>query len=103
MARAYHDFILPYGPLAEVYLTGGGALNPTLRAQFAQALPDVRVRLLEETGYESQSLEALAFAVLAYATVHGLPSNVPSATGARLPAVLGKIIPGKNYRDVRLR
>ncbi len=102
MARAYHDFILPYGPLAEVYLTGGGALNPTLKAQFAQALLGVRVRLLEETGYESQSLEALAFAVLAYATVHGLPSNVPSATGAQLPAVLGKIVPGKNYRDVRL-
>lgn len=103
MARAYHDFILPHGPLAEVYLTGGGALNPTLRAWFAQALPGVRVRLLEETGYESQSLEALAFAVLAYATVYGLPSNVPSATGARLPAVLGKIVPGRNYRDVRLR
>lgn len=102
MAQAYHDFILPSGPLAEVYLTGGGALNPTLRTQFAQALPGVRVRPLEETGYESQSLEALAFAILAYATLHGLPSNIPRATGAQRPAVLGKIVPGKNYRDVRL-
>ena len=102
MAQAYHDFILPQGPLAEVYLTGGGALNPTLRMQFVQALPAVRIRLLEETGYASQSLEALAFAVLAYATLHGLPSNVPSATGARRPVVLGKIVPGKNYRDVRV-
>ena len=103
MARAYQDFILPNHPLAEIYLTGGGALNPALRAQFAEALPDVRVRLLEETGYESQSLEALAFAVLAYATLYGLPSNVPSATGASAPAVLGKIIPGKNYRNIRLQ
>ena len=102
MAQAYRKFILPKGPLTEVFLTGGGALNPALRAQFAEALPEARVRLLEETGYDSQSLEAVAFAVLAYATLHGLPSNVPSATGARAPVILGKIIPGKNYRSVRL-
>ena len=102
MAQAYRRFILPKGPLAEVFLTGGGALNPALRAQFAEALPEARVCLLEETGYDSQSLEAVAFAVLAYATLHGLPSNVPSATGARAPAILGKITPGKNYRSVRL-
>ena len=102
MARAYHDFILPHNPLTDVYLTGGGALNPTLRAQFADALPGIRVQQLEETGYQSQSLEALAFAVLSYATLYGLPSNVPSATGAQAPIVLGKIVPGKNYRSVRL-
>lgn len=102
MAGAYREFILPRHPLAEVFVTGGGALNPTLLAGFAARLPDVRVRPLTDTGYDPQSLEALAFAVLAYATLHGLPSNVPSATGAGGPAVLGKIVPGKNYRSVRL-
>lgn len=98
MARSYYDFILPHGSLAEVLLTGGGGLNPVLRASFAEALPDVDVRTLEEAGYESKALEAVAFAVLAYATLHGLPANVPTATGAREAIVIGKIIPAKNYR-----
>lgn len=102
MARAYRDFVLPRGPLDEVLLTGGGRLNPILRAWFARALPDVRVRTLEEIGYDSKALEAVAFAVLAYATLHGLPANVPAATGAREPRVIGKVVPGANYRGTRL-
>lgn len=102
MAGAYRDCILPRGGLAEIYVTGGGALNPTLLERFAARLPETRVRPLEDAGYDPQSLEALAFAILAYATLHGLPSNVPSATGADRPAVLGKIVPGRNYRNVRL-
>jgi anhydro-N-acetylmuramic acid kinase len=102
MARAYSHFVLPRGPLHEVLLTGGGRLNPALSEAFARALPMVRVRTLEEVGYDSKAQEAVAFAVLAYATLHGLPANVPSATGAREPVVIGKIIPGRNYRSTRL-
>ena len=102
MARAYRHFVCPRGPLDEILLTGGGSLNPVLREQLAQALPQVQVRTLEEIGFESQALEALAFAVLAYATLHGMPSNVIGATGARRPVVLGKVVPGRNYRSTRL-
>jgi anhydro-N-acetylmuramic acid kinase len=102
MARAYSDFVLPRGPLAEVLLTGGGGLNPVLRRWFAEALPGVPVRTLEEAGYNSKALEAVAFAVLAYATLHGLSANIPSATGAQEAMVLGKVIPGKNYHRVHL-
>jgi len=102
MARAYRDFILSRGPLDEVLLTGGGRLNPVLRAGFARALPGVRVRAVEDVGYDSKALEALAFAVLAYATLHGLPANVPGATGAREPRVIGKVVPGANYRGTHL-
>ncbi|RME58872.1 MAG: anhydro-N-acetylmuramic acid kinase, partial [Caldilineae bacterium] len=35
--------------------------------------------------------EALAFALLAWLTLHGRPGNVPACTGARGPRVLGKI------------
>lgn len=102
MARAYRNFVLPRGPLDEVLLTGGGRLNPVLRDSFARALADVQVRTLEEAGYDSKALEAIAFAVLAYATLHGLPANVPSATGAQEPRVIGKIVPGANYGGMRL-
>jgi anhydro-N-acetylmuramic acid kinase len=102
MARAYRNFVCPRGPLDEILLTGGGSLNSVLREQLAQALPEVQMRTLEEIGFESQALEALAFAVLAYATLHGMPSNVIGATGARSPVVLGKVVPGRNYRSTRL-
>ncbi len=102
MAGAYRNFVCPRGPLDEVLLTGGGGLNPVLREQLAHALPEVHVRTLEEIGFESQALEALAFAVLAYATLHGMPANVVGATGARSPVVLGKVVPGRNYHSTRL-
>jgi anhydro-N-acetylmuramic acid kinase len=102
MAQAYHDFVLPQGPLAEVLLTGGGGLNPVLRDRFAQALPGVCVRTLEEIGYDSKALEAVAFAVLAYTTLQGLPANVPGVTGAQQAIVIGKVVPGINYRGTRL-
>jgi anhydro-N-acetylmuramic acid kinase len=60
------------------------------------------VRTLEEVGYDSKALEAVAFAVLAYATLHGFPANVPGATGAYEARVIGKIVPGANYRGTRL-
>ena len=47
----------------------------------------------ETYGYPNAALEAILFALLAYATVHGQPGNVPGATGARRAVVLGKIVP----------
>jgi len=102
MARAYRDFVLPCGQLDEVLLAGGGRLNPALREAFEQALPTVRIRTLEDVGYDSNALEAVAFAIFAYATLHGLPANVPSATGARMAVIIGKVVPGRNYRQTRL-
>ncbi|MBI3757195.1 MAG: anhydro-N-acetylmuramic acid kinase [Deltaproteobacteria bacterium] len=102
MARAYRNFVLPRGSLDEVLLAGGGRLNPTLRETFAQALPTVRVRTLEDAGYDSKALEAVAFAVLAFATLYGMPANATGATGAAESVVIGKIVPGRNYRHTQL-
>ena len=78
---------------AEIILSGGGARNATLVAMLAESLAplDIVVRFSDEFGLPSDAKEAVAFAVLAYETWHRRPSNVPSATGARRPAILGKI------------
>jgi anhydro-N-acetylmuramic acid kinase len=60
-------------------------------AQLAAFLPDVRITTTAEFGIDPDAKEAVAFAVLAYETWNRRPSNLPSATGASRPAVLGKL------------
>jgi anhydro-N-acetylmuramic acid kinase len=92
IADAYGRF-LP-GPADEVVLCGGGARNRTLLAMLRAELPAAtRFAPPERFGVSAESREAVAFAILAWATVKGLAGNVPAATGARRPVVLGKIVP----------
>jgi anhydro-N-acetylmuramic acid kinase len=78
---------------AEFVVSGGGARNPTLLAMLADEFRPLglHVRSSDEFGLPSEAKEAAAFALLAYQTWHRQPSNLPSATGARRLAVLGKI------------
>jgi anhydro-N-acetylmuramic acid kinase len=80
-------------PFHEMILSGGGAKNSTLVAMLATelALIGLRLRLSDEYGVPSAAKEAVAFAVLAHETWRQRASNIPSATGARRAAVLGKI------------
>jgi len=97
IAAAIRRFVLPeFARQAfswEIVLSGGGALNSTLVGMLTEELAPlgIRVRFSSEFGLPSEAKEAVAFAVLAYETWNRRPSNVPSATGARRPAVLGKI------------
>jgi anhydro-N-acetylmuramic acid kinase len=77
----------------EFVVSGGGAKNATLLAMLADELRPLglRIRSSDEFGLPSEAKEATAFALLAFQTWNRQPSNVPSATGARRPAVLGKI------------
>ncbi len=77
----------------ELILSGGGAKNATLVAMLAHSLAPlgIELRFSDEFGLPSEAKEAVAFAVLAYETWNRRPSNVPSATGAKRAAVLGKI------------
>ena len=79
----YHDFIV----------SGGGANNPTLMAMLANELRPLglQIRSSDEFGLPSEAKEAAAFALLAFQTWNRKPSNLPSATGAKRPAILGKI------------
>jgi anhydro-N-acetylmuramic acid kinase len=83
-----------------VILGGGGANNPTLVAMLRQRLAPARVTTHEELGLSSDAKEAIAFAVLAFETIHGRPGNLPACTGAGTRAVLGKITPGTNYSRI---
>ncbi len=77
----------------EMILSGGGARNATLVGMLAEDLAPlgIQLRFSDEFGLPSEAKEAVAFAVLAYETWNRRASNVPSATGAKRAAVLGKI------------
>lgn len=81
------------GRYSEMIVSGGGAKNSTLMGMLANALwpLGVTLRLSDEFGVPSEAKEAVAFAMLAYETWHRRASSVPSATGAKHAAVLGKI------------
>jgi anhydro-N-acetylmuramic acid kinase len=93
IARAYRT-LLPRLP-DETILCGGGAHNTTLVHMLQQRLEGVRIRSTDEFGISVDAKEAVSFAVLAYATIKGIANNVPRATGAEGPVVLGKIVPGR--------
>ena len=94
IADAVQRFVMPrFGAERrdrEMIVSGGGAKNPTLMAMLrAEIAPlGIGLRFSDEFGLPA---EAVAFALLAHETWHRRPSNVPSATGAKRAAILGKI------------
>ncbi|QLJ02712.1 anhydro-N-acetylmuramic acid kinase [Streptomyces sp. NEAU-sy36] len=80
--------------VTELVVSGGGTRNPVLMRMITQELPGVRLRPSDDLGLPSDAKEALAFAVLGFLTVHGLPGTLPSGTGARHATLLGSITPG---------
>ncbi|HKD07013.1 MAG TPA: anhydro-N-acetylmuramic acid kinase [Bryobacteraceae bacterium] len=90
IAQAVHR----YAPATkEVIAAGGGVHNKTLMAQIAAFLPSARLTTTAEFGIDPDAKEAVAFAILAWRTWRRQPGNLPSATGARRPVILGKITP----------
>lgn len=92
IADAYKRF-LPTLP-DEVILCGGGCRNPALVKRVHNHLPDVSILTTADFGIDPDGKEAVSFAILAWATIKGIANNVPAATGAQKPVILGKISPG---------
>lgn len=96
---ALNRFVLPKTNVEQLIVSGGGAYNPLILAQLSSALggqrsrkqPGIQVLRSSELGIPEDAKEAYAFALMAYETIHQRPANLPSATGARGPAILGKI------------
>lgn len=80
-------------PVAEVVVSGGGARNPALVEALASAIAPTRLRKFDDVFFDGEAKEAVAFALLGYLHRTGAPGNVPTATGARGPRVLGKLTP----------
>jgi anhydro-N-acetylmuramic acid kinase len=78
-------------PTEEVIASGGGTHNRHLMSQLSAFLPGCRVATSAEFGIDPDAKEAIAFAVLAYRTWRRQTGNLPSATGARHAAILGKV------------
>lgn len=88
IADAYDQFADPYPD--EVYVSGGGAYNPELVTMLDDAV-EIPVDRLGELGVDGDEKEALLFALLGATRLDGVPNNVPRATGADRPVVMGKL------------
>ena len=94
IANAFQQFILPRVRIDELIVSGGGARNPLMMV-YLSAILGFSITFSGELGIKPEAKEALAFAILAYESYHGRANNLPSATGANHPAVLGKLVHGR--------
>jgi len=84
-------------PISEIILGGGGKHNPMIVSMISELLAPAKVMTHEDIGISSDFKEALVFAILAHETWYGRVGTLPSLTGADHAAILGQIIPARNY------
>ncbi|HZP06039.1 MAG TPA: anhydro-N-acetylmuramic acid kinase [Terracidiphilus sp.] len=98
IAQSYRRFVMAkmQGASVDYILSGGGARNRTLTKMLKDRLEPLgcEVKASDAVGLPAEAKEAAAFALLAWMTWHHLPGNVPAATGAKRPAILGQILHG---------
>ena len=75
----------------DVAICGGGAFNADLIERIRHALPGCSIDTTEHWGIDPSWVEAIAFAWFAQQRLHGLPSNIPTVTGARASVSLGGV------------
>jgi len=88
---ALKRFVLRKTKVQQLIVSGGGARNPLIMAQLTAELAPMEVMASSKLGVPEDAKEAYAFALLAYETWNRRASNLPSATGAERPVVLGKV------------
>ena len=91
IAQSYRKFIERKTPLRRIITAGGGLHNAFIMDELSRLLPGIKIESITGYGITPDAKEAVAFAILANETIHGHPSNLRNATGARKNAVLGKI------------
>lgn len=91
IAEGIRRFVSPAMRLDDLIVSGGGVHNPVLMAHLAALLPEMSLHPSSEFGVDPDAKEAIAFAILARETWRQRPANLPSATGAKHPVILGKL------------
>ena len=91
IADAYRRFIT--APVTDIVISGGGARNPALVSALTAAVAPLPVRMFDTVFFNGDAKEAVAFAFLGRLFLDRRSGNLPSATGARGPRVLGKLTP----------
>ena len=86
--------------LSSLYVAGGGAANKQLMKRMQERLSNCTILSISELGISTQSKEAIAFALIGFLSMHGLPGQIPSCTGASGGRVLGSLTPGANAFSV---
>ena len=89
--QGYAQHVRPEQPIDVLIASGGGVHNDTLLRMLEDAFAPISVRIASEYGVDGDAKEALCFAVLAHETVNGVPTNLPSVTGASAQTILGSI------------
>ncbi|MCY3758791.1 MAG: anhydro-N-acetylmuramic acid kinase [Acidobacteria bacterium] len=104
-ARTVSDAVLGFTETTHnwdrMLVSGGGVHNAYLMQRLQELLPNLEVAPTDSLGIPADAKEAIGFAVLANETLELAAGNVPSATGARHPAILGKVTYGRNYGRLR--
>ncbi|PYV85787.1 MAG: anhydro-N-acetylmuramic acid kinase [Acidobacteria bacterium] len=101
VARAITELVLPQAHIDQLIISGGGAYNDFLLQRLRALLPQLEVLRSDDFGIPANAKEAVGFAILANETLNLHSGNIPSATGARHPVVLGKVVCGNNYKRLR--
>jgi len=92
VADAIGRFVTPRMAVNQLIVSGGGMRNPEIMGCLKKLLPKVEFRVSNDFNIDTDAKEAIAFAVLAHETYHSRAANLPSATGARHPVILGKLV-----------
>lgn len=102
IADAVDNHVAPRMHVDELIVSGGGIKNPEILRRLREQLPKIKVMPSNDLGIDSDAKEAIAFAALAYESWHRRPANLPSATGASRPVILGKLcFPPPSHSHVR--
>ncbi len=103
IAEGLRRWIVPLG-VDEILVAGGGTANPQLMRVLDEAVAPIPVSADPALlGVDPAAREAVAFALLGWAFLTGRPGNLPEATGAESPAILGSWTPapGRPHPDFR--